>query len=202
MPAPDNANPPASNGQRPFGWLVLPAVLFGFIAILFAFALTPGKDPSRLPSVFIGKPAPAYAFAAVPDLGTIAPPVNGFDEKALGKGPGKVTVLNFFASWCAPCVDEHPQLIALGKLPGVTMIGVNVKDDPTAARQFLNRYGNPFAVIGADRNGRGSIEWGVYGTPETFVLNGKGEVTFKHVGPISPADLAAKLLPAVEAARK
>ena len=111
-------------------------------------------------------------------------------------------MLNFWASWCAPCVEEHPQLVALKGRRGIAVVGVNVKDDPTAARQFLNRYGNPFSMIGADRVGRGSIEWGVYGTPETFILNGKGLITYKHVGPISNDALEKKILPAIEAARR
>ena len=114
---------------------------------------------------------------------------------------GKVSVVNFFASWCAPCVDEHPQLVAL-KERGVNVFGVNVKDDPAAARQFLTRYGNPYAALGADKAGRGSIEWGVYGTPETFVVDGAGVIRLKHVGPISPQDLQTEILPAIERANK
>ncbi len=185
---------------RTIGWVALPVALFATIAILFAVALKPGGDPSRLPSVFIGKPAPAYSFAAIPDIGTITTGPNGFDQTAFAKG--NVTVLNFFASWCAPCVDEHPQLVTIGKRPGVALVGVNVKDEPANARQFLNRYGNPYATLGADRNGRGSIEWGVYGTPETFILNGRGQITYKHVGPIGPADLESKIYPAIEVAKK
>jgi cytochrome c biogenesis protein CcmG, thiol:disulfide interchange protein DsbE len=185
---------------RGLGWMALPALLFGTIAILFAIALTPGRDPQRLPSVFLGKPAPAFVFTPVDGLGNIAPPVNGFDQTALAKGG--VTVVNFWASWCAPCVDEHPQLTALKGRPGVTLAGVNYKDDPAAARQFLNRYGNPFGALGADKSGRGAIEWGVYGTPETFVINGRGQIVFKHVGPISAGDLEKKILPAITAALK
>lgn len=188
---------------RRIGWVALPVAIFGTIAFLFAVALKPGGDPSRLPSVFIGKPAPAYTFAAIPELSSITTVATGIDQKALTSAakPG-VTVVNFFASWCAPCVDEHPQLTAIAARPGVTLAGINVKDDPAAARQFLSRYGNPFAMIGADRNGRGSIEWGVYGTPETFILDPAGRITFKHVGPISPTDLTAKIYPAIDAANK
>ena len=191
---------PTTQPRRGVGWLALPIVIFATIAALFATALKPGGDPSRLPSVFLGKPSPAYVFAPIPELASIGVTAPGFDQTKLASG--QVTVLNFFASWCAPCVDEHPQLIALSKRRDVAVIGVNVKDEPTAARQFLSRYGNPFAAIGADRNGRGSIEWGVYGTPETFVVNPRGVITFKHVGPISKADLETKINPAIEAARK
>ena len=191
---------------RTIGWVALPVALFATIAILFAVALKPGGDPSRLPSVFIGKPAPAYTFAAIPDLGTLATGPNGFDQSAFAKrqnaANNNVTVLNFFASWCAPCVDEHPQLVTIAKRPGVTLTGVNVKDEPANARQFLSRYGNPYSTLGADRNGRGSIEWGVYGTPETFILNGRGQIIYKHIGPIQPSDLETKIYPAIEAAKK
>ena len=183
---------------RTMGWVAFPLVLFATLAVLFAVSLKSG-DPSRLPSAFIGKSARPYAFAPIEALGSAGPAANGFDEKALANGT--VTVLNFWASWCAPCVDEHPQLVALKGRPGVTIGGVNVKDDPSAARQFLNRYGNPFNLVGADRNGRGSIEWGVYGTPETFIVNGQGVITYKHVGPITPESLEKKILPAIEAAK-
>lgn len=181
------------------GWVALPVVLFATLAVLFAVSLKSG-DPSRLPSALIGKTVPPFAFTTIPELGSVGPAVNGFDQTALGKG--QVSVVNFWASWCAPCVLEHPQLVALKGRPGVSVVGVNVKDDPAAARQFLVRHGNPYALVGADRVGRGSIEWGVYGTPETFIVDGAGKITFKFVGPISAAALAEKILPAIEAAKK
>ncbi len=186
-------SPPA----RAIGWVALPVVLFASVAFLFAVALKPGGDPSRLPSVFIGKASPAYAFSSIDGLGDLA---KGFDQTAFVSG--KPTLLNFWASWCAPCVDENALLVDLARRGDVIVAGVNVKDAPAAAKQFLNRYGNPFSKLGADANGRGSIEWGVYGTPETFILNGRGQITYKHIGPITQADLDAKILPALEAAKK
>ena len=181
------------------GWLAAPLAIFLSVVVLFGVALRSG-DPSKLPSAFIGKPAPTYAFTAIDGL-TEASVAGGFDQTALAKG--QVSVVNFFASWCAPCVDEHAQLVALkARAPGIALMGVNVKDDPAAARQFLNRYGNPYSTIGADRAGRGSIEWGVYGTPETFIVDGKGVVRLKHVGPILPDDLEREILPAIEKAKK
>lgn len=186
-------------GRTPRGasWLVLPLAIFISIATLFAFALRSG-DPSRLPSTFIGKPAPTFTFT--PLEGVTAARANGFDETALATG--SVTVVNYWASWCSPCVQEHPQLVALEKLPGVVVAGVNMKDDPANAKRFLSRYGNPFALIGQDRNGRGAIEWGVYGTPETFIVDAKGVIRAKHVGPITADDLERKIRPAIEAARR
>jgi cytochrome c biogenesis protein CcmG, thiol:disulfide interchange protein DsbE len=181
------------------GWVALPVVLFATLAVLFAVSLKSG-DPSRLPSALIGKPVPAFAFTPIDGLGSVGPATNGFDQAAVAKG--RVSVVNFWASWCGPCVEEHAQLVALKAQPGLQVVGVNVKDDPGAAKQFLARYGNPYEMIGADRVGRGSIEWGVYGTPETFIINGAGKITFKFVGPITAAALSEKILPAIEAARK
>ncbi len=110
-------------------------------------------------------------------------------------------MVNFWASWCAPCVAEHPLLIALKQKTGVAILGVNYKDQPAAARRFLGRYGNPFAAVGADANGRIAVEWGVYGMPETFVLDGRGRIIYKHVGPLSPDVLDTKIVPAIIAAR-
>lgn len=198
MTAPNHTAGTGAEAGRSFTWLLLPLGIFLGIAALFAVALRSG-DPSRLPSALIGKPAPAFAFT--PLDGVKGAKVNGFDEKSLS-APGKVVVVNYWASWCAPCVEEHPQLVELAKLPGVVLAGVNMKDDPDNARRFLSRYGNPFELIGQDRSGRGAIEWGVYGTPETFVLDAVGKIRAKHVGPISATDLKSKILPAIEAARR
>ncbi|MBX9926699.1 MAG: DsbE family thiol:disulfide interchange protein [Hyphomicrobiaceae bacterium] len=188
------APPPANRG---LSWFVLPLAIFVGLAALFAVALRSG-DPSRIPSAFIGKPAPVFAFTPLDGITGVK--LNGFDESALAK-TASVVVVNYWASWCAPCVEEHPQLVALKDLPGVTVVGVNMKDDPDAARRFLTRYGNPYSIIGQDRSGRGAIEWGVYGTPETFILDAQGIIRAKHVGPISTADLKSKIVPAIEAAR-
>ncbi len=190
-----------STQAKPVGsrsWLVAPVAIFALLAGLFAVALRSG-DPSRLPSMLIGKPAPAFAFPAVEGIGDAAPKINGFDAAALANG--NVSVVNFFASWCAPCVEEHPQFSVLKNLPGVTLVGVNVKDEPADVRQFLNRYGSPYAILGADRAGRGSIEWGLTGTPETFIVDGRGIVRMKYVGPVMPDVLERVILPAIEAAK-
>ena len=119
----------------------------------------------------------------------------GFSSAELANG--QPSVVNFWASWCAPCAEEQPLLVELQKRTGVALYGVNYKDDAPSARRFLGRYGNPFTAVGTDDNGRAAIEWGVYGMPETFVLNGKGEIVFKHVGPISPESMQTKLIPAI-----
>ena len=112
-----------------------------------------------------------------------------------------MSVVNFWASWCVPCAEEQEFLVELEKRTGVPLYGVNYKDQAETARRFLGRYGNPFAAVGTDEQGRGAIEWGVYGMPETFVVNGKGEIAFKHVGPISRESLERVLIPAIAKAR-
>jgi cytochrome c biogenesis protein CcmG/thiol:disulfide interchange protein DsbE len=179
--------------------LVWPLVIFGVLALLFAFALRSG-DPSRLPSALLGKPAPAVDLPALEGLSGGGGAVGGFASADLANG--QVSVVNFWASWCGPCVQEHPFLEALKERTGVRLYGINYKDQTAAARRFLGRYGNPFAAVGVDGDGRAAIEWGVYGMPETFVVNGKGEIVFKHVGAVTAASLNEKLIPAIEAARK
>jgi len=187
---------------RGVSWLIVPLAVFGALVALFGVALRSG-DPSRLPSPFINKAAPAFAFTAIPGLeaglGGALQVVNGFDAGSLAKG--EVSVVNFFASWCEPCVDEHPQLSALSGRPGVRLVGVNTKDKPANVLQFLTRYGNPYSTLGADTAGRGAIEWGVYGTPETFIVDGRGVIRLKHVGPISPETLEREIWPAIERAK-
>jgi cytochrome c biogenesis protein CcmG/thiol:disulfide interchange protein DsbE len=123
--------------------------------------------------------------------------VPGFDTASLG---GEVTVVNVFASWCVPCRAEHPLLEALKANTGVRLYGINQADAPENARAFLAELGNPYDAVGADRNRRVSIDWGVYGVPETFVVDANGIITFKHVGPLTPQSLERELLPAIAAA--
>ena len=126
-------------------------------------------------------------------LGDGTRPIGGFTSADLAAG--QVSVVNFWASWCVPCVQEHPLLVALKERTGVRLYGVNYKDQAAAARRFLGRYGNPFAAVGVDGDGRAAIEWGVYGMPETFVVDGKGRIAYKHVGPISAETLETKIIP-------
>lgn len=177
---------------------LIPGLLFLAMAVMFGFALKKG-DPSRLPSALIGKPAPKFAVTPIEDLRDANGPVRLFTPELLTAGVP--SVVNFWASWCIPCVEEHPLLIELKQKTGVAIYGVNYKDQAVAARRFLGRYGNPFAAVGADTTGRAAIEWGVYGMPETFVLDGAGRIVYKHVGPISSATLRERIMPAIERAR-
>ena len=113
---------------------------------------------------------------------------------------GEVTLLNVWASWCVPCRDEAPLLMALAEDHRVRVVGINYKDPPENARRFLGRHGNPFVANGVDSNGRASIEWGVYGVPETFLIGRDGRIAYKLVGPITAENLERALRPAIEKA--
>lgn len=186
--------PPEPRGMRMI--VVAPLILFVGLAIVFGFSLK-SADPSKLPSALIGKPVPAIDFPALADVEVKGKPVPGVTAEDLSGGG--VTVVNFWASWCGPCVQEHPLLVELARR-GVKVVGVNYKDPAPGGRRFLDKYGNPFAAVGTDASGRGAIEWGVYGMPETFVIDGKGRIAHKHVGAITEQSLAETLMPAIEAA--
>jgi cytochrome c biogenesis protein CcmG/thiol:disulfide interchange protein DsbE len=195
MPDQTLATAEASTGRSRL--LIWPLAIFAVLAMLFALALSSG-DPSKLPSALIGRPAPSITLAALEGLNDGAGAVEGFSSADLATG--EVSVVNFWASWCAPCVQEHPLLVALKERTGVKLYGVNYKDQAATARRFLGRYGNPFSAVGVDDNGRAAIDWGVTGMPETFILNGKGEIVYKHIGPISAETLESKIIPKVRAA--
>jgi cytochrome c biogenesis protein CcmG, thiol:disulfide interchange protein DsbE len=189
----------ASAARSPrMGLLGWPLAIFALFAVVFAFGLSTG-DPSKLPSALIGKQAPPMTLPALEGLTDSTHTVPGFDTAELAGG--EVSVVNFWASWCVPCVQEHPLLVALAQRTGARLYGVNYKDQAASARRFLGRYGNPFFAVGVDGNGRAAIEWGVYGMPETFIVNGKGAIVYKHVGPITAESLDAKIIPAIRAAR-
>src|SRR5215218_6335429 len=166
---------------------LLPVIVFTALAALFLLRLYAG-DPSKVPSALIGRPAPAFALAPLPGLtrdGAAVPGLSGDDLK------GGVTIVNVWASWCAPCRQEHPLLMDLAKNPAVRVVGVNYKDNPENARRFLGALGNPFAAVGVDPSGRAAIDWGVYGVPETFVVGPDGAIRQKHIGPLTPEAMPA-----------
>jgi cytochrome c biogenesis protein CcmG/thiol:disulfide interchange protein DsbE len=176
--------------------VALPLVIFLGLAALFLYRLGAG-DPSRLPSALIGREAPQTNLPPVAGLvqdGKPIPGINAADFK------GNVTLVNVWASWCVPCHDEVPYLEVLAKDKRIRLVGINYKDQPDNARRFIGRYGNPFAAVGADPNGRAAIEWGVYGVPETFVVGRDGRIAYKLVGPITEQNLKAVVIPAVEKA--
>ena len=179
--------------SKPIRLLLALLPLLVLVALLGVFALNINRDPSLIQSVLIDKPAPEFTLAAVAGSG-----VPGFDTAAL---KGEVTVVNVFASWCIPCRDEHPVLEALKRQTGVRLFGLNQKDAAENAVAFLTELGNPYDAIGADTNGRVSIDWGVYGVPETFIVDARGVIRFKHVGPLDMTDIEREIVPAIAKAR-
>lgn len=176
--------------------LALPLAIFVAIAALFYFGLIAG-DPSKLPSALIGKPVPPTNLPPLEALAVNGKPVPGLTDDML---KGQVTLVNVWASWCVPCHDEAPLLDALAKDKRFSIVGINYKDVAENARRFLNRYGNPFTAVGVDEKGRASIDWGVYGVPETFLVGRDGRIAYKLVGPITPQNLEAVLKPQIEEA--
>ena len=168
---------------------LLPIVLFAAVAGYFALALSSGRDPQLLPSVMIDKPAPEFALAGL-DNGA------GLKLDAL---KGQVVLVNFFASWCEPCRDEHAVLMRLAKDGNVALYGIAYKDKPADTTRFLKQLGDPYRSIGLDETGRTAIDFGVYGVPETYVIDKEGRIRLRHVGPLSQADVAKELLPLMAA---
>ena len=158
--------------------MLLPPVLFAGIAAMFVLGMN-REDPNALPSTLTGRRAPAVVVAQLADM----PVFSDADLK-----DGKVKLVNFWASWCAPCRAEHPNLEKL-QAEGVTIYGVNYKDKPDAALGFLRELGNPYAAIGTDEGGRMGIDWGIYGVPETFIIDGDGKVVDRFPGPITERSL-------------
>ena len=195
------SEPATTNNASPRGrrWLVsLP--LLGFIALAGLFLLRlHGGDPSRIPSALIGRPAPQTVLPALEGLVANGAQIPGLDPAVF---KGKVSVVNVWASWCVPCHDEAPLLTALASDTRLQIVGINYKDAPDNARRFLGRYGNPFGIVGVDGNGRASIEWGVYGVPETFVIGRDGTIAYKMVGPVTPENINTVLRVEIDKALK
>ena len=176
--------------------VLLPLIAFLALAGLFFVRLFAG-DPTKIPSALIGRPVPETTLPPVVGLtrdGVAVPGITTSDFK------GAVTLVNVWASWCAPCHDEAPLLMKLAADKRIRVVGINYKDLPDNARRFIGRYGNPFVTVGADSNGRASIEWGVYGVPETFVVGRDGRIAYKLVGPITDENIAEQIKPAIEKA--
>jgi len=169
--------------------VILPVLLFAALLGVMAALLTDSErnnDPSRLPSPLVGKPAPAIS---LPPIADNIP--GGFSSEDL---KGEVTIVNVFASWCVPCLAEHPLITKLAA-DGVRVYGINHRDKAADAATWLRRHGNPYNAIGFDADARASLEWGVTGVPETFIIDPNGIIAYKHAGPITPDVLERKILP-------
>lgn len=178
-----------------------PLIIFGLLAIVFGVGLFSG-DKSKVPSALIGRVAPAITLVPLEGLQKEGKPVPAFGNADLANG--QATLVNVWASWCAPCRVEHPVLMGLGETDAVKqgkvkLVGMNYKDEAENARRFLGALGNPYSAVGVDRAGRGAIEWGVYGVPETFVIGPDGHILDKHVGPLDQAGASRLLQRALKA---
>ena len=182
---------PEKPAPRP--WLALaPIVIFGLLALIFWIGLS--RDPGELPSALIGKPAPEVSLPPIAGLD-----VPSFDGASLRQGG--VTIVNVWASWCGPCRIEHPLLTELSKRTDIRLVGINYKDEPENARRFLGTLGQPFAAIAADEKGRAAVDWGVYGVPETYVIDGEGRIRYRWIGPLTPEALTGILAGEIEKAK-
>lgn len=168
---------------------LIPLIAFAALAAVFGVYLwqvgVGGKVISDLPSALIDRPAPEFSL----------PPIEGDGEGLTSAAlQGEVSLVNVWASWCPPCRLEHPVLMQMAK-DGIPIYGINYRDLPEDAMAFLQELGDPYRAIGADRTGRVAIDWGVYGYPETFVVDAKGHIRYRHVGPIMPRDLETRIMP-------
>ena len=170
---------------------LIPLFAFMILVVFLGIGLT--KDPRKLPSPFIGKVAPAFALPQLYDLNKTFSPKDMF---------GKVWILNVWASWCVSCRAEHHVLNLMIKNNNVNLIGLNYKDEVADARRWLSRYGNPYQLSVSDVEGLAGIEWGVYGVPETFVIDKKGIVRLKHTGPVTNQDITEEIIPLIELLEK
>jgi len=174
----------------------IPLVLFLGLAIIFYQQLVSGINPNDLPSVLINQPAPD--FPAEPLVGL---KVAGVQVPAISKRliAGKVAVVNVWASWCVPCRIEHPIITKLAMdRKEILLVGLNYKDKNTNALRFLGGLGNPYAAVSVDPTGSASIDWGIYGIPETFIIDRMGNIIYKKVGPISQAMMDNKIIPIID----
>ena len=176
--------PPGKRRLLLFG---VPLALFLLVGVFLGIGLT--RDPSTLPSALVGKPAPEFTL----------PPLEGRDQHGLSRADlgGKPMLVNVFASWCVPCRIEHPIVSRLVE-QGVIVQAINYKDRPEDAKSWLGELGDPYQLIGADRSGRVGIDWGVYGVPETYVIDKDGRIAYRHVGPLQAQDVDRTILPLLE----
>ena len=176
--------------------VLVPLILFAGLTALFLVRLNAG-DPSLIPSALIGHRVPQTSLPPIAGLKRDGATVPGLDPASF---QGAVSVVNVWASWCVPCHDEAPLLTELAKDKRFQLVGINYKDAADNARRFLGRYGNPFGRVGVDANGRASIEWGVYGVPETFIIGRDARIAYKLIGPITASNFEPVLKREVEKA--
>jgi len=156
--------------------LIFPSIVFFSILLIFFYLLIIERDPTKLPSKLLNKNVPKF------ETETLLGREKFISSKEFGN---EITLVNFFATWCKPCRDEHVYILRLLNKKKLKIIGINYKDNPKKAIKWLKELGNPYSNVALDKSGRIAIDWGVYGIPETFVINSKGIIKYKHVGPIA-----------------
>ena len=175
----------------------LPLLIFGALALIFLIQLLSGRDASVIPSALIGSEAPVLDLPALEGLERGGAPVPALNDAAI---EGRLTLVNVWASWCVPCRQEHPLLMELASRDDVAVVGINYKDQTENALRFLGELGNPYDAVGVDQSGRTAIDWGVYGVPESYLVDEDGTIIYKKVGPFSEESYRDELLPAIEGA--
>jgi len=174
---------------------LVPVLALLIVAGGFLWRLDPERDPSEIPGALIADPIPDFAL----------PPLEGSDVPGFASADlrtGEVVLVNVFASWCYPCRVEHPFLMHLSREQSTPIYGINYKDKPSDALNWLADQGNPYIAIGADESGRVSIDWGIGGVPETLVIDRGGAIRYRHVGPLSSSVLEETILPLISSLRK
>lgn len=198
MPDQDSGSQPGAqerehgSSRRRLVFVLAPAG-FAVLAIVLAVQLL-GGDLKQIPSALIDKPAPEFEL----------PPVKGYGVglSTADLRSGNISLVNIFASWCGPCLVEHPVLKRFAETTDVPIYAINYKDSPDNAARWLKRNGDPYARIGADLDGRAGIDWGVYGVPETFVIDGEGRIRYKHIGLLTDDDIREIILPLIKDLRQ
>ena len=192
---------PGSDERKPgparYILAALPLVIFAGLAAIFWSQLNSGKDVSEIPSALIGTKAPKLDMPALEGATRDGQPMPALTDDAI---KGKLTLVNVWASWCVPCRQEHPVILALSRDPRLNVVGVNYKDGSENALRFLGELGNPFSAIGLDPVGKMAIDWGVYGIPESYLVGPDGTILYKKVGPFDERSLKDGLYPAIEKA--
>lgn len=183
-------SPPAGSKPRVLRFII-PLAAFVLIAAVLGVGIKHSRTVGEIESPLIGKPAPAWS------LPVLDQPGRTFGSKDL---VGKWYVLNFWGSWCYACKDEHPELLRIASSSSVPIIGVDWRDEDADARNFLSNFGNPYATVATDHDGRVVVDWGVYGAPESFLVNPQGVVVYKKIGPITPEEWSQNFLSRLPAA--
>jgi cytochrome c biogenesis protein CcmG, thiol:disulfide interchange protein DsbE len=181
-------------GRGRFIFAFLPLILFAVLAVFFYVQLISGRDANEVPSVLIGTRAPALDLPPLEGLARDGAQVPALTDAEI---TGKLALVNVFASWCVPCRQEHPFLLELSRDPRIEVVAINYKDQTENALKFLGELGNPYAAVGTDPRGQASIDWGVYGIPETYLVGPDGTILFKQIGPFTREIVEQKLEPLI-----